>query len=102
MFKILKYSQTLSRSPGALASPQLDWSISTSTFRNPSAWHSHRLLTWAHQIAFPSMTFGPTVTKLERGGEALATDVVGSIPETTLVVCVELAQLLQELRRFQD
>lgn len=48
------------------------------------------------------MTFGPTVTKLERGGEALATDVVGSIPETTLVVCVELAQLLQELRRFQD
>lgn len=97
MFKILKYSQTLSRSPGALASLQLDWSISTSTFRN-----SHHLLTWAHQIAFPSMTFGPTATKLERGREALATDVVGSIPETTLVVCVELAQLLQELRRFQD
>lgn len=48
------------------------------------------------------MTSGPTVVRLERGGAALATDVVGRIPETTLVVCVELAQLLQELRSFQD
>ena len=46
--------------------------------------------------------FGPTVMKLKTDGETLATDAMDNILRTTLVVWVELAQLLQELRSFED